>query len=121
MTKEVPTETGGVEAEVERRSPVMIERCPEEEELAEESWTEDLSVAFPVETGVESWAPPPKKGRVEAAADTVGGAVEGSEEGTPIEIGTDAPDGEAVIDTGGGPGGPIGVETVGSEDPAGDN
>ena len=49
------------------------------------------------------------------------GSVEGPEEGTPTEIGIGAPDGEAVIGTGGGPGGPIGVETVGSEDPAKDN
>ena len=54
MAKEVPAETGGVEAEVGRRSPVMMERCPEEEELAEESWTKDLSATFPEEAGVES-------------------------------------------------------------------
>ena len=58
---------------------------------------------------------------MEAAVDAIVGSVEGPEEGTPTEIGIGATDGEAVIDTGGDPGGPIGVETVGSEDPAGDN
>ena len=52
--KGVTAGTGGVEAEVGRRSPVQIERCPEQEELAEESWTEDLSATFPMEIGVES-------------------------------------------------------------------
>ena len=54
MAKEVPAEIGGVETEVERRSPVMMESCPDDEELAEESWTEDLSATFPEEAGVEN-------------------------------------------------------------------
>ena len=55
---------------------------------------------------------------MEAAVDAMVGSVEGPEEGTPTEIGIGAPDGEAVIGTSGGP---IGVETVGSIDPARDN